>query len=364
MVLRVHTHQILSLIVTFAFLFVFPASAIPTAKADMKRDALRNGKLIRQVFGKVAAQAREWTCEIFVDNKTVAYGTIVDSNGLIITKASEIASDSCVCVFSDGSEALATLLAVDSENDLALLGVPKRNLVPVKWSTRDLKVGRFVASMTSDKEPTAIGIVSVPERAIPRQRSSLGVSFGDNEDGLVFSRVFSNSAAAKFGLLKGDKLISIGNNKILKLAEVREIFSKLHPGEFVSLKVERDEKELEVKVRMGDIKSTNTKEFMTSLLMGRVNDRRGGFSKVIQHDAPLLKYECGGPLIGSDGLAIGVNIARADRVESFAIPADLVKKTVEQLRKKVVWPPLESVPESTKVKQTTSITASSTLQAP
>ena len=51
----------------------------------------------------------------------------------------------------------------------------------------------------------------------------------------------------------------------------------------------------------------------------------------IQHDSVLNPGDCGGPLVDLEGKAIGLNIARAGRVESYALPAGIVRETVEKL---------------------------------
>jgi S1-C subfamily serine protease len=40
----------------------------------------------------------------------------------------------------------------------------------------------------------------------------------------------------------------------------------------------------------------------------------------------------GGPLMDLKGLAIGVNIARSDRVTTFALPSSLVKEIADKLK--------------------------------
>jgi serine protease Do len=43
---------------------------------------------------------------------------------------------------------------------------------------------------------------------------------------------------------------------------------------------------------------------------------------------------CGGPLVNLDGQAVGLNIARADRVTTYALPARLVKQALDSLKSK------------------------------
>jgi len=53
--------------------------------------------------------------------------------------------------------------------------------------------------------------------------------------------------------------------------------------------------------------------------------RASGFGGVLQHDTPLPCMCMGGPLLGLDGRAIGINIARPDRTATYALPAARVK---------------------------------------
>jgi hypothetical protein len=40
--------------------------------------------------------------------------------------------------------------------------------------------------------------------------------------------------------------------------------------------------------------------------------------------------ECGDPLLGLDGAALGLNIARADRTGTLAVPASVVLRFLER----------------------------------
>ena len=53
----------------------------------------------------------------------------------------------------------------------------------------------------------------------------------------------------------------------------------------------------------------------------------------IQHDSVLRPIDCGGPVVDVDGKVVGLNIARAGRVESYALPSSLVRETVDKLLK-------------------------------
>ena len=66
---------------------------------------------------------------------------------------------------------------------------------------------------------------------------------------------------------------------------------------------------------------------------GPFSVRREGFPSVLPHDVAVLPNQCGGPLIDTDGKAVGINIARALRVTTYAIPADIVQQVVAPLKK-------------------------------
>jgi serine protease Do len=72
-------------------------------------------------------------------------------------------------------------------------------------------------------------------------------------------------------------------------------------------------------------------EFQNSL-GGPLSRRRAGFPLVLQHDTVLNPKECGGPLLNIDGEVVGVNIARAGRVETYALPASVVKPLLDDLK--------------------------------
>ena len=52
------------------------------------------------------------------------------------------------------------------------------------------------------------------------------------------------------------------------------------------------------------------------------NSRSDDFPVVFEHDIPLTLDECGGPVIGLNGKAIGITIARVGQHGCMAIPAD------------------------------------------
>src|SRR5204863_2866414 len=69
-------------------------------------------------------------------------------------------------------------------------------------------------------------------------------------------------------------------------------------------------------------------------LRGQVSQRSQGFEQAIEHDTVLQPWLCGGPLVNLEGKAIGLNIARAGRVTTYALPAKLMKRIIKNLQAK------------------------------
>jgi S1-C subfamily serine protease len=66
-------------------------------------------------------------------------------------------------------------------------------------------------------------------------------------------------------------------------------------------------------------------------MSGKFSERRSGFPRVLQHDILGSKSVVGGPLLDLDGRCLGMNIARANRAESFAIPVEELKTIADRM---------------------------------
>src|SRR5437870_13748813 len=64
----------------------------------------------------------------------------------------------------------------------------------------------------------------------------------------------------------------------------------------------------------------------------KLSEKRTGFPNILQHDTVLNPTDCGGPRVDLDGKAVGINIARAGRVESYAIPSDTILALLPDLK--------------------------------
>ena len=68
-------------------------------------------------------------------------------------------------------------------------------------------------------------------------------------------------------------------------------------------------------------------------MSGDYSKRRDSFPRVLQTDIPFSARTIGGPLLNLDGECVGMNIARANRAESFAIPVEELREVLKKLMK-------------------------------
>ena len=143
--------------------------------------------------------------------------------------------------------------------------------------------------------------------------------------------VLPGSGADEAGIRRGDTLYSV-NGKMLdnRDAVISEIGKIGQAGEYIRIGVDRAERRFEVEARLMDL----TDELLEKTEMevnGRVSARSTGFNTVFSHDTVLEPQECGGPLVNLDGKVVGINIARAGRVTSYALPSKTVKPIVDRM---------------------------------
>jgi serine protease Do len=114
---------------------------------------------------------------------------------------------------------------------------------------------------------------------------------------------------------------------------VVETLREFHDGDTVLISVQREHEVLEKEVKMSG--RNPFPERRIRRLGGELSQRAEGFEKVIEHDTVLQPWLCGGPLVNLDGKALGINIARASRVTTYALPASLVKQILENLEARI-----------------------------
>ncbi len=65
----------------------------------------------------------------------------------------------------------------------------------------------------------------------------------------------------------------------------------------------------------------------------RVSTRRDGFALAVLHDGALQPKDCGGPILDVHGNCVGLNIARASRYGTLAIPSSVILELLADIGK-------------------------------
>jgi serine protease Do len=308
-----------------AWLCLLPALAWADPKYNLK---------VLRAFKPIVEQTSSSTVRIFVDQRRAALGTVVDAEGYIFTKASELKGTLEAQAY-DGTRVPAKIIGIDRKLDLAMLKVDLPNLKPIAWGNEsDSILGSWLITPGLDTVPVAVGVMSATKRNIPRAQGALGVALQPVSGGAIVQMVMPNKAADKVGMQPGDVITQVGEKTVKSLEEVqKEIFS-YEPNEEVIVVIKRGAETLRLHVTLGSkelLMQGERAEFQNQL-GSELSKRRAGFPLVIQHDSVLQPTDCGGPLVNLEGKAIGINIARAGRVESFALAASVIQPLIADFK--------------------------------
>jgi serine protease Do len=307
----------------------------PVAPA-LSRNRFRSGEETLRAFAPVSEATRFSIVKFNVDGETVALGAVVDTNGLVLTKASELKPGKLTCWLAIEKEVDAELLSIDDEEDVALVRVDAQDLKPIRWATGEVSVGQWVITPGIAKTPHAVGIVSALPRKIRPARAFMGVQL---DFGTLIPRIESllpGLGAEKAGLKPGDVIVALNSTAVTNREQVFEELRELRAGQIVKVRVQRAEDQFEASVRLmppgsGQLSQESSREQRLSRLGGQVSLRASGFEQAIEHDSVLPPWLCGGPLVNLEGEAIGLNIARASRVTTYALSERLVNRILENL---------------------------------
>jgi serine protease Do len=331
----------------------------------------------------VIGAAQRATVRVMRDGQSVALGTIMTTDGLLVTKASEVeGSRNLGAILHDGRSLRAVLVGVDEDNDLAFLRVAATDLSAAPWSRQisTQEPGRWVAALwpavqeeeagdssrwqrlgerllglttpehstptsTSVPQPdeaetaygVAVGVISAPRRTIAREGGVLGIQMSQANEalgGVVIEAVQRRSGAFAAGLEPGDVITHVQGRSTSTASDLRSTVFENPPGRTVRVAFRRHGQPMEVDVVLGRREEIFPHDFFDPqrILSGDTSRRRDGFTAVLQHHIPLHPAHCGGPLLDLDGQVVGINIARVNRSETYALPIDVVLRSVDQLK--------------------------------
>lgn len=321
---------------------VFTTNWERLAKGDQWEVSLpaRDCDEIKDTYKELMDKVSSAVCRIRCDGKDVALGTIVGPDGWVITKASELKGE-ISCTLRDGRVFTPKWIGTCETIDVAMLKLDAFDLPHFKWKMERPEVGSWLASAGISDEPIGLGVVSVPVRRIPPQRGMLGVVLSDEDDrGAKVEKVVDNSPASKAGLHVGDIITHVNGVHVEGRRQLVMQVYEMPAGTKVDLKVKRGDEDLDIEATLGIIKSENEKKQMVQNRMGvGVSKRTRDFPAVMQHDTVLKPTDCGGPVVDLSGNVVGINIARAGRTETYALPSDLILSNMYPLMSGLMTPP-------------------------
>lgn len=283
---------------------------------------------ILNAFEPIVAEAGKATVGITDGERLLALGTVVQAEGGIVTKASELIDGPMFCQFADGSRARAKVEKTALRHDLALLRIEQEGL-PVAPLVREVAlVGSLIATPSSRAQVSGVGVVSVGVRDLSGQgKGYLGVSMVKRGGRLVLESVGESTAAEAAGLQAGDVLLALDGVPYASMKAFSDTIAALPPEQDIEIRFRRRGETRTVTVSLGSREEAH--ELFNPLtamdhMGGRTSARRTGFPQVWQHDIGLQPRQMGGPVVNLDGNVIGVNIARAGRVKTYAVPSSIV----------------------------------------
>jgi serine protease Do len=222
-------------------------------------------------------------------------------------------------------------VGADRPSDLVLLRVKGAKLAPVRWSDQEPKPGAFLASVDGSESPFGVGILAAAPYVHTVPRAFLGIRFANPNGGdAEIAEAVEHGAARAAGLQGGDVIVRFNETEIEDTDQLRAAIVARKPGDAVKVTVRRGEETRTFDVVLG----TNSSPMRSDQesVWGELSDVRSGFQRVLQHDTVLKPEDCGGPIVDLSGRVVGVNVARAGRIETRAIPAREARALVARLQ--------------------------------
>ena len=272
-------------------------------------------------------------------------GTVIDPNGLILTKASELGPK--LSVRFAGKSHPAVLLSTDEASDLALVGIEATNMPVVRWQEITPAPGaplfapklldETTAQMVATKSALTgnyTGIQKAETHTIHQSSSvtSLGIVTEQLEDVLRVSALLPESSARKSGLTVGDLISKIDDQKITTRSALTDLLNSKSVGDTVQIEVSRgkDPQTYSLTLEAPEIMPPLT-GVTASFIPMIPSVRRSPFPDCLAHAIPLNAWDCGSPLFDQDGKAIGLNIAAVSPGKTLALTPSEIRAALARL---------------------------------
>nr|MBC8868318.1 PDZ domain-containing protein [Planctomycetota bacterium] len=229
------------------------------------------------------------------------------------------------------------VVARDEDNDLVLLQVDGPLEQPVDLANSTERIDGAI--LLSPRPGDAMGLVSVVgSKAFPSAKQKpigfMGVTLEMRDDKVALKTV-GDGPARKAGLKPDDLVLKLDDQQIATMNQLVNAVRSRPPGQEVRVTIERGEDEKVIDVTLGS-RPHNSGMHVADSFAGGSSLRRTGFEAIFCHDAHAEPDECGGPVFDTQGNLVGINIARFSRTCCYAMPADVVSKSVERLQKQTL----------------------------
>jgi len=322
-------------------LILLAAGASAEMRPSLQPEDRKNGSRTLLALDPVHRQAIKATARLVdTGGRAAAPATWVGEDGYLITKASEAPELEKLQVrLADGSLAALREIRRDTRHDLVLaqaIGVTGVTAIPFTADAKAPAFGQWITAPAADGQ-LRLGVISASSRQIPGLGAAIGVRMDEKPapggKGVRVLAVAEDSPARAAGLRDGDILLSLDDDTLSQFSQVSQLISKRQPGEIVAVKYLRDGRERACKVRLASRSKVLNNWEGEDFANGGISLRTDSFEKILQHDLPLGPADMGGPLLDLSGRPLGINIARVDRITTFALPAavfwPLVKGWIE-----------------------------------
>lgn len=303
----------------------------PGRNSVLDRVDYKNGSATLRLFASAVTEALPHVVQFEQESKPLALGAIITEAGGVITKASEVKNVVFTAKLADGRTLPARLVAVDNKNDVGLVQIDATGLTPIRWTAQEPAVGQWTVTPGTDPTPEAVGIVSVPPRKIQHRRAFIGIELDFRAALATIVRPLPGLGAERVGLRQGDVILALNGVPIENSQALTQKLRAYWEGQTVALHIQRDSGHFEVSIELGYLELGADREVRMNRMGSELSTRAEGFQQAIQHDTVLQSWQCGGPLLNLDGEVIGLNIARAGRVATYALPAALVEQIAQTL---------------------------------
>lgn len=295
------------------------------------------------ICGDLLSDARRASVEILIDDRLAVLGTLVDSNGVVLSKRSELLTHRGVplgkvtCRLFNGETVSARVLAESHGDDLVILQLPKAGLTPAPWGERDVPPrGTIVIVPVPGKEASETGVTGV-DRAFPvgANAGRVQVKVEMRAAGVTVTGSNTNRGLDRFAKIvrgsirAGDVITHVDGTECAELAAYQQSVTneRFVAGDFVVFSIRRDGGRVQAAVPI----EAASGDSITSREYADTSPRWSGFPDVVTHDTIVAREHCGGPVVDLEGRVLGVNIARLHRFSTLAIPQSTVRRRVGEM---------------------------------